>query len=282
MKLIECPRDAMQGLSHFVPTALKIRYLNALLRVGFDTLDFGSFVSPKAIPQLRDTAEVLAGLNLSQTHTSLLAIVANQRGAEQAATLAEIHYIGFPLSVSETFQQRNTNKSIEQALADVDAIQNLCAQTRKQAVIYLSMGFGNPYGDPYDPELVGTFTERLVQMGVGIIAPSDTVGSSTPEAIERLFHHLLHTFPQVEFGAHLHARPGEAPTKVKAALRAGVTRIDGALRGFGGCPMAADSLTGNLPTEEIIETLEKEGQTLSGLNREALAEAMQVSAGVFT
>jgi len=280
MKLVECPRDAMQGLSHFVPTDLKIRYLNSLLRVGFDTLDFGSFVSPKAIPQLRDTAEVLTRLDLATTQTRLLAIVANQRGAEEAAGHEAIRYLGFPLSVSETFQQRNTNKSIATAFDDVAAMQDLCTRTGKELVVYLSMGFGNPYGDPYSPEVVGEFTERLVGLGVGIIAPSDTVGSSTPAQIEALFEHLLRQFPEVEFGAHLHARPGEAPQKVKAAVRAGVRRIDGALRGFGGCPMAADQLTGNLPTEEIVQALADEGVSVP-LNKAAWQEAMTLSAAVF-
>lgn len=277
MKLIECPRDAMQGLAHFVPTGLKIRYLNALLRVGFDTLDFGSFVSSKAVPQMRDTAEVLAGLDLSQTSTKLLAIVANGRGAEQAVSHPEVTYLGFPLSVSETFQLRNTNKTIAQALAEVAQMQDLCAKAGKVLVVYLSMGFGNPYGDFYSPELVADFTEKLVELGVGIIAPSDTVGTSTPTGIETLFTHLLRTFPQVEFGAHLHARPGEATTKVEAALRAGVQRIDGALRGFGGCPMADDHLTGNLPTEEIIEVLDDRIK----LNEAAFGEAMLLSNEVF-
>ena len=280
MKLIECPRDAMQGLTHFVPTDLKICYLNTLLQVGFDTLDFGSFVSPKAIPQLRDTAEVLAGLKLSATKTKLLAIVANVRGAEEAVSHDPIRYVGFPLSVSETFQQRNTNKSIAQAFADVATIQNLCADAGKELVVYLSMGFGNPYNDAYSPGLIGEFTEKLVQLGVGIIAPSDTVGTSTPDAIQTLFSQLITQFPAIEFGAHLHARPGEADAKVRAAVRAGVRRIDGALRGFGGCPMAADDLTGNLPTEEIIQTLTAERIPLT-INQEALQKALTLSAGVF-
>ncbi|GAB3695075.1 hydroxymethylglutaryl-CoA lyase [Spirosoma flavus] len=280
MKLVECPRDAMQGLAHFVPTALKIEYLNTLLQVGFDTLDFGSFVSPKAIPQMRDTADVLAGLNVASTKTRLLAIVANVRGAEQAVTYDPIRYVGFPLSVSETFQQRNTNKSIAQAFADVATIQSLCQKAGKELVVYLSMGFGNPYGDTYSPELVRDFTAQLMQLGVGNIAPSDTIGTSTPDAIETLFKHLISEFPAIEFGAHLHARPGEAPDKVRATLRAGVQRIDGALRGFGGCPMAADDLTGNLPTEEIIQTLTESGVSLT-INKEALQKAMTLSAGVF-
>lgn len=277
MKLIECPRDAMQGLTHFVPTDLKIRYLNALLRVGFDTLDFGSFVSVKAVPQLRDTAEVLAGLDLSLTTTKLLAIVANVRGAGQAVSHPEIDYLGFPLSLSETFQLRNTNKTIAQALVEVAQMQDLCAGADKVLVVYLSMGFGNPYGDFYSPELVADFAEKLIELGVGIIAPSDTVGSSTPDGIETLFTHLIRTFPQVEFGAHLHARPGEATAKLQAALRAGVQRIDGALRGFGGCPMADDHLTGNVPTEEVIGLL---GDQVT-FNKEAFSEAMRMSNEVF-
>lgn len=280
MKLIECPRDAMQGLAHFVPTDLKIQYLNALLRVGFDTLDFGSFVSPKAIPQMRDTAAVLAGLDLSDTTTKLLAIVTNVRGAEQAAQFPNIQYIGFPLSVSETFQQRNTNKSVAEAFAEVAVMQQLCLQSAKQLVVYLSMGFGNPYGDAYSPALVAEFTDRLVQMGVQIIAPSDTVGSSTPASIETLFSYLLTRFPGIEFGAHIHARPEEAEAKVGAALRAGITRIDGALRGFGGCPMAADSLTGNVPTEVIIRMLTARSIPLA-INRAALEEAFLISGQVF-
>jgi hydroxymethylglutaryl-CoA lyase len=270
----------MQGLSHFVPTDLKIRYLNALLQVGFDTLDFGSFVSPKAVPQLRDTAQVLAGLDVSQTQTKLLAIVGNRRGAEEALTFEQIQYVGFPLSVSETFQQRNTNKTIAQAFDEVEFIQQHCLQASRELVVYVSMGFGNPYGDPYSTELVAEFSNRLVQLGVRIIAPSDTVGSSTPEAIESLFRHLIDQFPQIEFGAHLHSRPGQTASKVRAALRAGVCRIDGALRGFGGCPMAADELTGNLPTEEIIETLAQEGLDVP-IYPEALQKAMTLSAEVF-
>jgi len=280
VKLVECSRDAMQGLSHFVPTDLKIRYLNALLQVGFDTLDFGSFVSPKAVPQLRDTAQVLAGLDVSQTQTKLLAIVGNRRGAEEALTFEQIQYVGFPLSVSETFQQRNTNKTIAQAFDEVEFIQQHCLQAGRELVVYVSMGFGNPYGDPYSTELVAEFSNRLVQLGVRIIAPSDTVGSSTPEAIESLFRHLIDQFPQIEFGAHLHSRPGQTASKVRAALRAGVCRIDGALRGFGGCPMAADELTGNLPTEEIIQALAQEGLDLP-IYPEALQKAMTLSAEVF-
>ncbi|GAB3260249.1 hydroxymethylglutaryl-CoA lyase [Larkinella harenae] len=278
-KLVECPRDAMQGLHDFIPTPDKIRYLNALLRVGFDTLDFGSFVSPKAIPQMRDTAEVLAALDLTHTTTQLLAIIANQRGAEQAVSYPEIQYLGFPLSVSETFQRRNTNKTIEQAFAEVETIQTLCINRQKQLVVYLSMGFGNPYGDPYSPEVVGQFTERLQGLGVQIIAPSDTVGSSTPAAIEHLFRYLLDTFPTIEFGAHLHSRPEQVAEKVRAAARAGVRRMDGALRGFGGCPMASDALTGNLPTEQIVDVLHQEGFSLH-LDSVQLASALALSSDI--
>ncbi|MBO0949111.1 hydroxymethylglutaryl-CoA lyase [Fibrella forsythiae] len=276
MLLTECPRDAMQGLTRFIPTTDKIRYLNALLKVGFDTLDFGSFVSPKAVPQMQDTAEVLAGLDLTGTQTKLLAIVANRRGAEQAIGYEAIRYVGFPLSVSETFQQRNTNKSIQEALADVAAMQRLCQQADKGLVVYLSMGFGNPYGDSYSPALVVDFTTRLVDLGIRHIIPSDTVGTATPTAIEALFDHLSDAFPFHAFGAHLHALPGEAPAKVRAAVRAGVKRIDGAIGGLGGCPMAADSLTGNLPTEEIIATLGTLGIP-TGLDMAAFSRAVELS-----
>ncbi len=276
MLLTECPRDAMQGLTRFIPTADKIRYLNTLLKVGFDTLDFGSFVSPKAVPQMQDTAEVLVGLDLSTTQTKLLAIVANQRGAEQAIGYEAIRYVGFPLSVSETFQQRNTNKSIQEALIDVAAMQRLCQQADKELVVYLSMGFGNPYGDPYSPALVLDFTAQLADLGIRHIVPSDTVGTATPEAIQTLFDHLSDAFPFYSFGAHLHALPGEAPAKVRAAVQAGVRRIDGAIGGLGGCPMAADSLTGNLPTEEIVATLDTLGIATS-LDRNAFANAIQLS-----
>lgn len=276
MHLTECPRDAMQGLTRFIPTADKIRYLNALLQVGFDVLDFGSFVSPKAVPQMSDTAEVLAGLDLTNTQTKLLAIVANQRGAEQAVSYVPIRYVGFPLSVSETFQQRNTNRSIEQAITDVAAMHTLCQQADKELVVYLSMGFGNPYGDPYSPALMLDFTARLADFGIRNIVPSDTVGTATPSAIEALFNELSDAFPHHKFGAHLHALPGEAPAKVRAAVDAGVSRLEGAIGGLGGCPMAADSLTGNLPTEEILTTLQAMGIRTS-VDPVRFAEAVQLS-----
>jgi hydroxymethylglutaryl-CoA lyase len=280
MKLIECPRDAMQGLHSFIPTDLKAAYLNLLLQVGFDTLDFGSFVSPKAIPQMSDTSEVLAQLDMSQSATKLLAIVANLRGADQACQFEQISYLGFPLSVSETFQQRNTNKSVAEALVEVGQIAELCHWHQKQLVVYLSMGFGNPYGDPYHPALVQELTKKLIALGIRIIAPSDTVGSATPETIQSLFDSLIPTFPQVEFGAHLHSTPQTVNEKLDAAYRAGCRRFDGALKGFGGCPMASDALTGNLATEQIIAFMEEKGVVLN-LDKKRLGEAFLLADQVF-
>ncbi|WP_022822991.1 hydroxymethylglutaryl-CoA lyase [Hymenobacter norwichensis] len=280
MKLIDCPRDAMQGWLTFIPTTQKIAYLNALLRVGFDTLDFGSFVSPKAIPQLADTAEVLAGLELEPSSTKLLAIVANLRGAETAAQYSQIRYIGFPLSVSETFQQRNTNKNIREALDDVARMQELCARTGQQQVVYLSMGFGNPYGDPWSPEILGEFTQRLDALGVRIVALSDTIGASVPATIAPPFRELTAAFPHIEFGAHLHTTPTTWREKVQAAYEAGCRRFDGALGGYGGCPMATDELTGNMPTERLVEFAAEMGEELH-LNKQALAEAQVLNQGIF-
>lgn len=280
MKLIECPRDAMQGLRDFVPTDAKINYLNKLLQVGFDTLDFGSFVSPKAIPQMRDTAEVVDKLDLSTTSTKLLAIVANVRGAEDAAQFGQIQYLGFPLSVSETFQQKNTNKTIAEAFGEVAEIQNICQKNGKELVVYLSMGFGNPYGDAYSPEIVEAFTEKLVQQGINIIAPSDTIGSSTTDEIKTLFGHLVKKFPNVEFGAHLHAKSSHTPKKVKAAYKAGVRRIDSTVRGFGGCPLADNKLVGNLATELVVSELTQLGVNLP-IDDLKLAQAMLASQYVF-
>ncbi|RZK50267.1 MAG: hydroxymethylglutaryl-CoA lyase [Pedobacter sp.] len=255
MKVIECPRDAMQGLAEFIPTHQKIEYLNLLLQVGFDTLDFGSFVSPKAIPQMADTAEVLAGLDLTHTTTKLLAIVANLKGVEQALSHPEISYLGYPFSISETFQQRNTNASIESSLLLVENLLNRCSQQNKQAVIYLSMGFGNPYGDDWSPELVAHWTQELANRGATIIALSDTTGMSTPESIESLLNSLIPAFEKLEIGVHLHSLPNESRAKIKAAYQAGCKRFDAAILGFGGCPMASDSLTGNIDTQILIETL---------------------------
>ena len=280
MKLIECPRDAMQGLHDFIPTATKTTYLNALLRVGFDTLDFGSFVSPKAIPQLRDTAEVLAGLDLSATKTKLLAIVANLRGAETAVQHPEISYLGFPLSVSETFQRRNTNQTTAEALADVAAMHALCERTGKTLVTYLSMGFGNPYGDAWSPEIVTDFTQQLAALGIRIVALSDTVGASTAATIAPLFSALIPAFPGIEFGAHLHTTPTTWREKVTAAYEGGCRRFDGALGGYGGCPMAADELTGNMATEHVLDFAAEMSEPL-GLNLDALNEAQKLNHGIF-
>ena len=280
MKLIECPRDAMQGLADFIPTPSKIAYLNALLAVGFDTLDFGSFVSPKAIPQLRDTAEVLAGLDLSTTKTRLLAIVANRRGAETAAQHPEISYLGFPLSVSATFQRRNTNQTTAEALADVAAMHELCERTGKTLVAYLSMGFGNPYGEAWNPEIVTDFTRQLAALGVRIVALSDTIGASSSATITPLFSALIPAFPRIEFGAHLHTTPDTWHEKVSAAYHAGCRRFDGAIGGIGGCPMAADALTGNMATEHLLDFLAENGQE-SGLDRAAFARARAAAATVF-
>jgi len=252
MKLIECPRDAMQGLKDFVPTDVKINYLNSLLKVGFDTLDFGSFVSPKAIPQMVDTAEVLAQLDLSQTKSKLLAIIANTQGAELASVHKEIQYLGFPFSISENFQMRNTHKTIAESLVTLQEILNIADKSNKEVVTYISMGFGNPYGDPWNVEIVGEWTEKLANMGVKILSLSDTIGSSTPEVIDYLFSNLIPKYPTIEFGAHLHTTPDKWHEKIDAAYKAGCRRYDGAIQGFGGCPMAKDDLTGNMPTEKML------------------------------
>ena len=252
IKIIECPRDAMQGIKDFIPTEKKIQYIQSLLRCGFDTLDFGSFVSPKAIPQMIDTAEVLASLDLSVTESKLLAIVANVRGANDAAQYKEIDYLGYPFSISENFQMRNTHKTIEQSVETLQEILNIADKTNKKVVAYLSMGFGNPYGDPWDVDIVGEWTEKLSLMGVSILSLSDTIGSSNPEIIEYLYAHLIPKYPTIEFGAHLHTTPTSWHEKVDAAYKAGCRRFDGAIQGFGGCPMAKDELTGNMPTEKML------------------------------
>jgi hydroxymethylglutaryl-CoA lyase len=252
VKLIECPRDAMQGIKDWIPTEQKVQYIQSLLRCGFDTIDFGSFVSPKAIPQMQDTGEVLANLDLSLTKSKLLAIVANTRGAEDAVKHPEIQYLGYPFSISENFQMRNTHKTIEQSIVTLNEILNLAASANKEVVAYLSMGFGNPYGDPWDVEIVGAWTEKLSEMGVRILSLSDTVGTSTPEIITYLFSELIPKYPHIEFGAHLHTTPNAWHEKIHAAYSAGCRRFDGAIQGFGGCPMAKDELTGNMPTEKML------------------------------
>ena len=252
IKIIECPRDAMQGIKTFIPTEKKVQYIQALLRVGFDTIDFGSFVSAKAIPQMQDTAEVLAKLDLSQTKSKLLAIIANTQGAINASIHKEIQYLGFPFSISENFQMRNTHKTISESLVTLQEILEIADQTNKEVVTYISMGFGNPYGDPYNVEIVGEWTEKLASMGVKILSLSDTIGSSTPEIIDYLFSNLIPKYPNIEFGAHLHTTPYTWFEKVDAAYKAGCTRFDGAIKGYGGCPMAKDDLTGNMPTEKLL------------------------------
>ena len=252
IKIIECPRDAMQGIKTFISTEKKVQYIQALLRVGFDTIDFGSFVSAKAIPQMQDTAEVLAKLDLSQTKSKLLAIIANTQGALNASVHKEIQYLGFPFSISENFQMRNTHKTITESLFTLQEILEIGNKSNKEVVTYISMGFGNPYGDPYNVEIVGEWTEKLASMGVKILSLSDTIGSSTPEIIDYLFSNLIPKYPNIEFGAHLHTTPDTWFEKVDAAYKAGCTRFDGAIKGYGGCPMAKDDLTGNMPTEKLL------------------------------
>jgi hydroxymethylglutaryl-CoA lyase len=281
LKLIECPRDAMQGIKQFIPTAQKIEYINSLLKVGFDTVDFGSFVNPKAIPQMADTIEVLKGLDLSQTKSKLLSIVANKRGAESAASFEEISFLGYPFSVSETFQMRNTNATIEESFVRLSEIQQICVKSNKKLVVYLSMGFGNPYGDDWSPELVAKWCERLfTELDIRIMALSDTIGVSTDQTIRELMRAVLPSLPEVEFGAHLHTTPDTFAEKVKATVESGCYRLDGAIKGFGGCPMAKDDLTGNMPTERMVDWLEKNGYP-TGLDLNAFDTSVQLSARVF-
>lgn len=269
MKIIECPRDAIQGMETFIPTEKKIKYLNSILNLGFDTIDFGSFVSAKAIPQLRDTAEVLAGLQLNQDSSKLLAIIANLRGATDACHFEEISYLGFPFSISETFQQRNTNTSIAESLVNLAAIQNLASKNNKALVVYLSMGFGNPYGEEWNVNVVAKWTKVLADLGIQTIAFSDTIGVSNAENITYLFKEITPLFPNVSFGAHLHANPAEANNKLAAAYLAGCRRFDVAINGYGGCPMASDQLTGNIATEVLINYL-NEQQIAHQVNSEAI------------
>ena len=271
IKIIECPRDAMQGIKAFIPTEIKVAYIQSLLRVGFDTIDFGSFVSPKAIPQMQDTAEVLARLDLSATQSKLLAIIANTKGAELASQHNEIRYLGYPFSISENFQMRNTHKTIAESLVTLQEILDIADQSNKEVVAYLSMGFGNPYGDPWNVEIVGEWTEKLSNMGVKILSLSDTVGSSTPEVIDYLFSNLIPKYPKIEFGAHLHTTPNKWFEKIDAAYKAGCRRYDGAIQGFGGCPMAKDDLTGNMPTEKLLSyfTTQKDPTNTSPMSFES-------------
>ena len=278
MKIIECPRDAMQGIKEFIPTSTKTAYINQLLKVGFDTIDFGSFVSPKAIPQLKDTAEVLAGLDLSNTSSKLLSIIANIRGAENACNFDEINYLGFPLSVSDEFQKRNTNKSIDESLNSVDEIQNLSVKNNKELVVYLSMAFGNPYGENYHPDIVAELTEKLNQLEIGIIALSDTIGVSNPTNINPLFSTLISEYSDIEFGAHFHTTADKWEEKVDSAYKNGCRRFDSAIKGYGGCPMAKDDLTGNMPTEKLISYFTEDLE----LNIQEMEKSLEMSSSVFT
>lgn len=280
MKIIECPRDAMQGLAEFIPTAEKVRYLNQLLKVGFDTLDFGSFVSPKAIPQMKDTKQVLEELDLSTSDTKLLAIVANTRGAEEAASHSAIAYIGFPLSISETFQLRNTNKSIAEALETLAAIKDICAREKKKLVSYISMGFGNPYGDPYDVSMVSGFADVVLTLGSDVISVADTIGAATPGEVNTLMRSLITQFEKAEIGVHLHSTPADARDKIQSALDAGCTRIDGALMGYGGCPMAKNELVGNIATEVLLDCIAERGQKVR-IHDEELAKALSLASEIF-
>jgi len=281
VKLIECPRDAMQGLQEFIPTEKKVAYVNQLLKVGFDTIDFGSFVSSKAIPQLKDTAEVLTQLDLSATKSKLLAIVANQRGAIDACSYEQISYLGFPFSISETFQQRNTNSSVQESLERVASIQNFCAQNNKELVVYISMAFGNPYGEEWNSDIVMHWTTRLSDLGVKIIALSDTIGISNKENISYLFGNIIPEFKEIEFGAHLHTTPDTWREKIDAAYNSGCKRFDGAIKGFGGCPMAKDELTGNMATENMISYFNENSVNLN-LDLNHFSNSLNRALKVFT
>ena len=277
IKIIECPRDAMQGIQEFIPTKKKIEYINQLLKVGFDTIDFGSFVSPKAIPQLKDTSEVLEGLYLENNSSKLLSIIANKRGADQACLFKQIDYLGFPLSISEEFQKRNTNKTIVESIGVLEEIQNLCVQKNKSLVVYLSMAFGNPFGEKYHPDIAALLTEKLHQLDVKIIALSDTTGVSNPANIAPLFSTLIKEYPTIEFGAHFHTNPDKWEEKVDSAYQNGCRRFDTAIKGFGGCPMAKDDLTGNMPTEKLITYFTEDLK----LNKDEFEKSLELSNSIF-
>jgi len=280
IKLIECPRDAMQGWKNFIPTEKKIEYINSLLKVGFDTIDFGSFVSAKTIPQMADTKEVIGNLEMGISDTKLLAIIANLRGAEEALVFDQIAYLGFPFSVSETFQQRNTNSSIHESLRRVEEIQNICINKNKKLVIYISMAFGNPYNDLYDEDIVFNWVERLVELDIEIISLADTVGVATPEQVYDMTSYLVESLPSTEVGVHLHSTSDNWHQKLEAAVKAGSKRFDGALKGIGGCPMANDDLVGNMNTEWMISYFEKNNMA-TGLNKDALAESLRIAGQIF-
>jgi hydroxymethylglutaryl-CoA lyase len=280
LKIIECSRDAMQGWKNFIPTQKKIEYINSLLQVGFDTIDFGSFVSPKVIPQMADTKEVIRNLELKNVKTKLLAIIANVHGAEDASSFEKITYLGFPFSISETFQQRNTNSSIEESLDRVKEIQNICQKTEKELVIYISMGFGNPYGDIYSEEIVFSWVNKMVDLGVKIISLADTVGVAKPQQVHSVTKYLIDSLPEIEIGVHLHSKQDNRTEKIEAAITAGCKRFDGALKGIGGCPMANDELVGNMNTEWMIGYF-KEKRMLEGLNEVALQNSLRLASEIF-
>ena len=280
VKIIECPRDAMQGVRDWIPTKEKAQFIQSLLDCGFDTIDFGSFVSPKAIPQMKDTSELLSLLDLSSTESQLLAIVANIRGAKDAVMYDQIDYLGYPFSISENFQMRNTHKTIAQSIETLKEILNLADSKNKKVVAYLSMGFGNPYGDPWNIDIVGEWTEKLSNMGVKILSLSDTVGSSTPEIITYLFSELITKYPSIEFGAHLHTTTTKWKEKVSAAYLAGCRRFDGAIQGFGGCPMAKDDLTGNMPTEKMLSYFSAE-KVITNINSMSFENAYNKASKIF-
>ncbi|MDD2982327.1 MAG: hydroxymethylglutaryl-CoA lyase [Crocinitomicaceae bacterium] len=281
VKIIECPRDAMQGIETFIPTETKVNYLNQLLHCNFDTLDFGSFVSPKTIPQLRDTDKVYDGLDLSNSKTKLLAIIANERGAEQAVNFEQINYLGYPFSISETFQLRNTNATIEESWNKLEKIQNLTVKHNKSLVVYLSMGFGNPYGDEWNSDIVMKWSERLhKELGINILALSDTIGCATPEVVSSLFADLIPALHEVEFGAHMHTTPDKVSALLQAAHASGCIRFDGAIKGFGGCPMAVDKLTGNMPTEVMLDWFEK-NKIRTGIDKSQFQKGYEMSSEVF-
>ena len=280
IQLVECPRDAMQGWKNFIPTEKKIEYINSLLEVGFDTIDFGSFVSPKAIPQIADTKEIVQKLKVNSSKTKLLAIVANTRGAQEAVNYAEISYLGFPFSISPTFQVRNTNSTMEESLIRVEEIQDLCLRNNKQLVIYLSMGFGNPYNDEYNEGILLKWAEEMVKRDIKIISLADTVGIATPQQITSTLNYLISQFQDIVFGVHLHSTPLNWKQKLEAAANAGCLRFDGALHGIGGCPMAQDDLVGNMNTEFIISYLQEKNM-LNGLNKDALQKSSELASKIF-
>ena len=281
MKIIECPRDAMQGFSKFIPTDKKINYINELLKVGFDTIDVGSFVSKEKIPQLADTSNVIKSINMNNTTTKLLVIVGNERGANEAVNFDEISYLGFPFSISETFQKRNINSSVKDSLKRLENIQNLCLKSNKKLVTYLSMAFGNPYGDEWSIYIVAHWAEKLLkEFGINILSLSDTIGTSNPKVINWLFTKLINEFPDVEFGAHLHSSASNFKEKIQAAYNAGCRRFDGSILGIGGCPLADDNLVGNIPTEKMIEIFEKKSEILS-INKEALNNSLKIASKIF-